>query len=83
MCFLARKEPPGSEALYRQATQACSPFLGFYDELPGGDEFLPSDASLVNAILMFFCVLGYLGSVERVLILLIEQMVGNNYEIVR
>jgi len=41
----SHKEPPGGEALYRQATQTC-PFLGFYDELPGGDEFLPGGTGL-------------------------------------
>ena len=46
------EEPPGGEALYRQATQACNPFLGFYDELPGGDEFPLGDTSLFDAILM-------------------------------
>jgi len=32
------EEPPGGEALYRQATQACNPVLGFSDEVHGGDE---------------------------------------------
>jgi len=45
------EEPPGGEALYRQATQACNPFLGFSDELPGGDEFSPGGASLFCSIL--------------------------------
>jgi len=50
------EEPPGGEALYRQATQACNPFLGFSDELPGGDEFSPGGASLFCSILWLYAV---------------------------
>jgi len=40
----------GGEALYRQATQACNPVLGFPDELPSRDEFLLSGTGLVDLI---------------------------------
>jgi len=52
------EELPGREALYRQATQACNPVLGFPNELPGGNEHPPGDASHVCLIFMFlgFCV---------------------------
>jgi len=54
VCFLGSlEESPDSEALYRQATQACNLFLDFSNELPGGDEFSPGDASLFGSILMF------------------------------
>ena len=53
MCFLGSlEELLGGEALYRQATQVYNPFMGFSDELPGGDEFLPGDASLFDSILI-------------------------------
>jgi len=62
VCFLgSREEPPSNEALYRQATQACNPVLGFPDELPSGDEFPPGDASLFYSILM---ILGFWGDSE-------------------
>jgi len=41
------KEPPGGEALYRQATRAYHHVFGFSVELPGGDELPPGDASLL------------------------------------
>jgi len=49
LCFL--EAVPGGEALYRQATQACNPFWVLPDELPGGDEFLPGDASRFGLVL--------------------------------
>jgi len=54
VCFLgSREEPLGGEALYRQTTQACNLVLGFLDELPGGDEFLPGSVGLFNSIYDF------------------------------
>jgi len=52
------KEPPCDEALYRQATQVCNPFLGFSNELVGGDEFSPGDVGLFGSILMFYAFWG-------------------------
>jgi len=49
LCFL--EVAPGSEALYRQVTQACNPLWVFPDELSGGDEFLPGDASRFSSVL--------------------------------
>jgi len=48
------EEPPGGEALYRQATQACNPFLGSL--MKGLAVVIESsgDASHVGSILIFF-----------------------------
>jgi len=46
MVFL--EAAPGGEALYYQATQADNLILGLFNELPGGDEFSPGDASLLT-----------------------------------
>ena len=47
------EEPPGDESLYRQATQTCNQFLGFVDELSGGDEHPLGDTSRIYLVLMF------------------------------
>jgi len=47
------EEPPGGKVLCRQATQAGQPSFLDFDELPGGDEQLPDDASRIHSIWMF------------------------------
>jgi len=34
--------------MFHQATQVDNLFLGFFDELPSGDEFPPGDTSLLT-----------------------------------
>jgi len=42
----------------RQAMREVLHFSGFVDELPGGDEFPPGDASLLGSILVILGVVG-------------------------
>ena len=54
MCFLGFFEkPPGGEALYHQATQACELSFWVFNEFPGSDEQPPGGANQFGLILAF------------------------------